>query len=46
MRVGDAWEEVMLDLVVESTEEPRQDRIVGAEVDSRLNLVDRPGLRM
>ena len=46
VRVRDAWEEVMLDLEVESTEEPRQDGVAGAEVDRGLDLMDRPDLRL
>src|SRR5689334_4523297 len=42
VRVLDAREEVMLDLVVEAAEEPGQHRIARAEVDRRLHLVHSP----
>src|SRR5437868_15167600 len=42
VRVLDAREEVMLDLVVEAAEEPGQHRVAWAEVDRRLDLVYGP----
>src|SRR3954468_23933276 len=42
VRMRDAREEVMLDLVVEPAERPRENGVAGAEVDGGLDLVHGP----